>query len=115
MSRVSSSQAVTVDTPAGALLGAMGQDAEPASVPTSHVHFDVCPTWLELAIRHLSDAQVAQAARTETWKDADEHSKTWALEWEFEASIQAMVASGIAVEAFCAVVRTTVHLPESLI
>ena len=115
MSRVSSSRAVTVDTPAGALLVAIGQDAEPASSPTSHVHFDVCPTWLELAIRHLSDAQVAQGARIETCKDADEHSKTGALEWEFGASIQAIMASSIAVDALYAVVQTRVHLPQSLI
>jgi hypothetical protein len=115
MSRVSSSRAVAVDTPAGVLLGAMGRDAEPASVPTSHVHFDVCPTWLELAIRHLSDARVAQGARIETWKDADEHSKTGALEWEFGASIQAIMASAIAVDALYAVVQSRVHLPQSLI
>ena len=114
MSRVSSSRAVTVDTPAGALLVAIGQDAEPASSPTSHVHFDVCPTWLELAIRHLSDAQVAQGARIETCKDADEHSKTGALEWEFGASLQAIMACSIAVDALCAVVQTRVHLPQSL-
>jgi hypothetical protein len=106
MSRVSGSRAVTVDTPAGVLLVAIGQDAEPASVPTCHVPFDVCPTWLELAIRHLSDAQVAQGARIETWKDADEHSKTGALEWEFGASIQAIMASSIAVDALYAVVQT---------
>ena len=115
MSRVSSSRAVTVDTPAGALLVAIGQDAEPASSPTSHVHFDVCPTWLELAIRHLSDAQVAQGARIETWKDADEHSKTGALEWEFGASLQAIMACSIAVDALYAVVQTRVNLPQSLI
>jgi len=115
MSRVSSSRAVAVDTPAGVLLVAIGQDAAPASVPTSHVHFDVCATWLELAIRHLSDAQVAQGARIETWKDADEHSKTGALEWEFGASIQAIMASSIAVDALYAVVQTRVHLPQSLI
>jgi hypothetical protein len=114
MSRVSSSRAVTVDTPAGALLVAIGQDAEPASSPTSQVHFDVCPTWLELAIRHLSDAQVAQGARIETCKDADEHSKTGALEWEFGASLQAIMACSIAVDALYAVVQTKVHLPQSL-
>ena len=115
MSSVSTPRAVTVAIPGGGLVVAIGQDAEPASSPTDHVHFDVCPIWLELAIRHLSDAQVAQGARIETWKDADEYSKTGALEWEFEASIQAITASGIAVDAFYAVVQTRVHLPQSLI
>jgi hypothetical protein len=115
MSDVSTPRAVTVAIPPGGLVVAIGEDAEPVSSPTSsHVHFDVCPTWLELAIRHLSDAQVAQGARIETWRDADENSKTGALKWEFEASIQAIMASGIAVDAFYAVVQTRVHLPQSL-
>jgi len=101
--------------PAGDLVVAVGEDSEPANSPNSRVHFDFCPTWLELAIRHLSDAQVAQGARIETWKDADEYSKTGALEWEFGASIQAIMASGIAVDAFYAVVQSRVHLPQSLI
>ena len=113
MSRVSSSRAVTEPNPADAWVVAIGLDAEPASSPD--IHFDVCPTWLELAIRHLSDAQVAQGARIETWKDADEHSKTGALEWEFGASIQAIVTSAIAVDALYAVVQTGVNLPQSLI
>jgi hypothetical protein len=106
---------MTVAIPPGGLLVAIGQEAEPTSSPTSHVHFDAWPTWLELAIRHLLDAQVAQRARIETWKDADEHSKTGALEREFEASIQAIMASGIAVDSFHALVQTRVDLPQSLI
>jgi hypothetical protein len=98
-----------------ALVVAMGQDAEPANSPTPHVPFDVCPTWLELAIRHLSDAQVAQVSRVAAWKGADEDSKAAALEWEFEASLQAIMASALALDAFCAVVQAKVQLPQSLI
>ena len=115
MSAVSTPRAVTVAIPAGGLVVSI-ENAEPAgSLASSPVHFNACPTWLELAIRHLSDAQVAQAARIETWKDTDEHSKIGALEWEFEASIQAIVASGTAIDAFYAAVQTIVHLPQSLI
>ena len=100
---------------ADGLVVATGQDADPASSTTSHVHFDACPTWLELAVRYLSDAQVAREARIATWKNADEHSKTGALEWEFEASMQAAMASGIAVDAFYAMVQSRVPPPLSLI
>jgi hypothetical protein len=115
MSSVSTPRAVTDAIPTGGSVVAIGQDAEPASSANSHAHFDACPTWLELAVRHLSDAQVAQAARSETWNDADEYSKAGALEWEFEASLQAIMASGIALDAFYAVVQTRVDLPPSLI
>jgi hypothetical protein len=116
MSAVSNPRAVTGAIPGGGLVGLLGQNAQPASnLPSPHVHFDVCPIWLELAIRHLSDAQVAQAARIETWKDTEEASRTGSLEWEFEASMQAIVACGMAIDAFYAVVQTIVHSPESLL
>ena len=121
MSSVSNPRAVSAAFPGGGLVGLLGQNAEPANtepasnLPSTQRHFDVCPIWLELAIRHLSDAQVAQAARVETWKDTDEPSKTGALEWEFEASIQAIVMCGMAIEAFYAVVQTIIHSPQSLI
>jgi hypothetical protein len=79
------------------------------------VHFDACPTWLDLAIRHLSDAQAAQAARVAAWKGADENSKAGALEWEFEASMQSIMASSIAIDAFGSVIQTKVQLPQSVI
>jgi len=115
MGSVSSTRVETFDMRAGAPLIAMDQDAEPASSSPPLAHFDACPTWLELAVRHLSDAQVGRDARIEAWRGADERSKTGALEWEFEASMQAITASAIAVDAFYAVVQTRVHLPQSLI
>jgi hypothetical protein len=108
MSGVFVSRATPVVSPADDLVISIGENRKPTS-------FDVCPTWLELATRHLSDAQVAQVARVEAWKGADETSKAAALGWEFEASIQAIMASAIAVDAFCAVVQTKVHLPQSLV
>jgi len=115
MSSVPNPQTETLATLPVDLVWAIRPEPQPASSEASHVHFDVCLTWLEVAIRHLSDAQVAQVARIEAWNNADEYSRIAALKWEFEASIQAIVASGVAVDAFCAVVRTRVQLPQSLI
>jgi len=114
MSSVSNPQAETLATTPRDLVRAIRQEPQPASSAASF-HFDVCLTWLELAVRHLSDAQVAQVARIEAWNDPDEYSRIAALKWEFEASIQAILASGVAVDAFCAVVQTKVQLPQSLI
>jgi hypothetical protein len=115
MSSAFVSRAMPAAIPADGLVISIGENPKPASSPPLHVHFDVCPTWLELAIRHLSDAQVAQVARVAAWKGADENSKAGALEWEFEASMQSIMASAIAVDAFCAVVQTKVQPPQSLI
>jgi hypothetical protein len=114
MSSVSNPRAETLATTPGDLVRAIRPEPQPASSAPSF-HLDVCLTWLELAIRHLSDAQVAQVARIEAWNNTDEYSRIAALKWEFEASIQAIVASGVAVDAFCAVVQIRVQLPQSLI
>jgi len=115
MSGVIVSRAMPGATPADGLAIPIGEDPKPASRLPYVAHFDVCPTWLELAIRHLSDAQVAQAARVGAWKGVDDNSMAGALEWEFEASMQSIMASAIAVDAFCAVVQTRVQPPQSLI
>jgi len=103
-----------VASPDGLVIS-VDENRKPASSLTFHGHFDVCPIWLQFAIRHLSDAQVAQVSRVAEWKDADEDSKAAALEWEFETSLQAIMASALAVDAFCAVVQSKVQLPQSLI
>jgi hypothetical protein len=98
-----------------AAIPAVGQAISLGTDFTAHASFDMCPTWLELAIRHLSDAQVAQVARVAAWKGADENSKAGTLKWEFEASMQSIMASSIAVDAFCAIVQTKVQPPQSVI
>jgi len=85
------------------LVNSIDENRKPGSSLSHHVHFDACPIWLQLAIRHLSDAQVAQVSRVAAWKGADEDSKAAALEWEFESSLQAIMASALALDAFCAV------------
>jgi hypothetical protein len=115
MSGVFVSRAMPVAIPAGGSVISIDENRRSASSLPLHVHFDVCPTWLELATRHLSDAKVAQAARVAAWKGADENAKAGALEWEFETSLQAIVASAIAIDAFCAVLQTKVQLPQTLI
>ena len=115
MNGISIYREMTAGMPAGDLAISLGEAAKPATDLTSYVHFDVCPTWLELAIRHLSDAQVAQVARVEAWKGADENAKAGALQWEFEASMQAIVAAAIAIDALSAAVRRKVKLPQLLV
>ena len=106
---------MTAAMPAGGLASSLGETAKPATDLSAQVHFNMCPTWLELAIRHLSDAQVAQLARVEAWKGADENARAWALQWEFEASIQAIAAAGMAIDALYAAVRPKVEPPQLLV
>ena len=49
--------------------------------------------------------QLRALARDAAWSSADENAKAGAMEWEFEASMQAIMASAAAVDAFCAGVQ----------
>ena len=115
MNGVSIYREMTAEMSASLLAISRGEAAKPATALTADVHFDVCPIWLELAIRHLSDAQVAQAARVEAWKGVDENAKAGALQWEFEASMQAIVAAAMAIDALYAALRPKVKLPQLLV
>jgi len=92
----------------------IGSDETSTSSVASAARFDVCPTWLDLAIRHLSDAGAAQVSRVAEYRGADGIAQIEMLQWEFEASLQAIVCCGIAVQAFGAVIQSKIQLPQSI-
>ena len=79
-----------------------------------HVRFDVCPTWIQLAQRHLDAALVAKSRLQSAWLGTDEAAKANALESEFEASMQAIMAAAIAWDAVYALLREHVVVPPSV-
>jgi hypothetical protein len=81
---------------------------------TLHVRFDVCPSWIQVATRHLEDAKLARARRDEAWSGSDEDAKARALEAEFEASMQAIMAAAIAWDAVYAILREHVTIPPAM-
>jgi hypothetical protein len=81
---------------------------------TLHVRFDVCPTWIQVAKRHLDTALLARVQRDETWGGKDEHAKAMALEAEFESSMQAIMAAAIAWDAVYAILREHVIIPPAV-
>jgi hypothetical protein len=92
------------------------EDGEMEADPiTLHVRFDVCPTWIQLAQRHLDAALVAKSQLQTVWSGTDEALKASALETEFEASMQAIMAAAIAWDAAYAVLREHVVLPPSVV
>ena len=81
---------------------------------TLHVRFDVCPTWIEVAKRHLDNALNAKDRRNEVWCGKDEDAKAKALEAEFESTMQAIMAAAIAWDAVYAVLREHVVIPPAM-
>lgn len=109
------SQGMTVAIPAGGLTIGIGDDGNATSSLTLHVRFDVCPTWIELALRHLADANEKRIARAAAWAGTNEEIKAASLEREFEASMQAIMAAAISIDAFYSLIRPQVQLPPSLV
>jgi hypothetical protein len=109
------SRGMTIAIPQGGLSLSIGPGGELSASLMFHVRFDVCPTWCELAVRHLADAAARRAHLMAVWTGTDEIQKASALEREFEASMQAIMAAAIAWDAFYSVVKTHVNLPPSLI
>jgi hypothetical protein len=99
-----------VQIPAGGLV--ISSDGQ--STLTLHVHFDVCPTWLEIADRHLKEANERKLARTAAWNSTDENAKAAALEREFEASMQAIMAAAIAIDSLYANLRDAVNVSNEV-
>lgn len=93
----------------------IGEDGQLESDPvTLHVRFDVCPTWIQIAKRHLETALLAQSERQQVWAGSNEDAKAQALESEFEASMQAIMAAAIAWDAVYAVLREHVTIPAAM-
>lgn len=106
-------QGMRLQIPAGGLIISTDQNT-PSSL-VLHVHFDVCPTWCEIAIAHVAAARSYEEARNAAWQGSDEDEKAKSLELEFSSSMQAIMAAAIAVDAFYAVIQSNVNLPQQLV
>lgn len=100
MTGVFIARGMTVVVPAGGFTLSIGDEGKLSGSLTLHVHHDVCPTWLELASRHLSDAEERKRARVSAWNSDDQDARAATLEAEFEFSMQAIMAAAIAVDFF---------------
>lgn len=109
------SRGMTLTIPDGGLILSIDPEGKTDSSLTLHVHFDVCPTWCQLALQHLEKARQAREERVAAWSANNEELKGKTLEREFEASMQAIMAAAVALEAFYAVVQQSVQLPPSLV
>lgn len=93
----------------------VGKYGELESDPVSlHVRFDVTPTWIQIAKRHVDEALAAKARRDDAWKGNDEDAKAKSLELEFESSVQAIMAVAITWDALYAVLREHVIIPPAM-
>ena len=105
---------VAGDAPPSGVVVALSQERWPSPAVVPQTCYDACSRWLEFAVRYASDAQVAKSARVAASREANE-TATPELEWEFEASMQAIVACATAVEALETMLRVCIEVPGSLL
>lgn len=115
MSGIFISKGMSVSIPVGGLSLSLNPDGKSDMTVKVQVVFDVCPSWLDIALEHLQAAKICNATRTEAWKGEDNETKGRSLEREFTASMQAIVAAAIAIDSFYATIQKKVKVGESLI
>jgi hypothetical protein len=108
------SRGMTLSVPPNGLSLSLDKNGKLDGKLTLHVRFDICPTWIEIARRHMQDALVKKVLREEAWSSPDESQRASTLEAECEASMQAIMAAAIALESFYAIVQHNIEIPEEL-
>jgi hypothetical protein len=92
----------------------MSENGEMSTDLQLHLSLDMCPYWLNIAARHVSEAQECHRRVLEAWRGPDGEPRAIAIEAEFEAGMQAIMSAGIAIDAFYASVKEFVDLPADV-
>lgn len=94
----------------------IGNDGGVISDPvTLHTGLDMTPYWLEIAYQHLIITEAAHTELMEAKNAKDDEKIAQALQKEFVSGMQAIMSSGIAIDAYYASVKDHIELPEDLI
>src|SRR4051812_41658146 len=71
-----------------------------------HLHYDVAPVWLSIALDHLRMAKVTQEERMAIQSGGVNDQVAQLLEREFRASMQAITSAAISIDAFYGVLKS---------
>lgn len=106
------SRGMRLKFPAGGITISINDNGQPeVNVKRVEVCLDPHVHWLEIALQHLDKAERAHITLLDAWQAGDKGRKSEALETEFAASLQGIVAAAIAVDACYAMVRRYVEVP----
>ena len=81
---------------------------------TLSLRYDACSAWIRAALLQRVEARNAKAIRIAAWAADDENAKSLAIEGEFLASLQAIVAAASAIDALYATIKELEEMPESI-
>lgn len=80
-----------------------------------HAALDVVPHWLAIALKHLQVAGAEHARLSPAWQEQANDEIARVLEAEFFASMQAVMAAAISMDAFYARVKEYVIIPSPML
>ncbi len=78
------------------------------------VHYDVVPVWLEIPMKHAKAARDRSDDLAQVWQGGDEDKKALAVEAEFTAAMQAVVAAATSLESLFTVLKP-IAMPAAII
>ncbi len=107
------SRGMQLQIPAGGFTISVGGDGQAdMRVTAVKLCLGLHVRWLEIALKHLEDAERAHADLLDGWPAGDDELKGQTLENEFASSLQSVVAAAVAVDAFYAMIRRYIAVPE---
>lgn len=80
-----------------------------------HTGIDLCPYWLEISYEHLLATETANDNLLSAKEERSDEKIAAALQVEFTSGMQAIMASGIAIDAFYACVKDRIGIPRELV
>lgn len=93
----------------------IGPEGAVASDLTLSLALNLTPYWSEIAVTHVLDAVRYHTALLKACSAGDKDGTSGAMENECKSSMQAIVSAAVALDAFYAVVREQVPLPDELV
>jgi len=101
--------------PKGGLSIGIGSEGDVNSSVRCEVLLDMASYWYEIGLRHVTEASLARQELLIAVENQSDEAKGAALEKEFTAGMQAVVASATALDALYASVSDRFDVPDSLL
>lgn len=79
-----------------------------------HVGLDMCPYWIEIALKQLKETEIASKRAHAAHEQGDNETKAESLRTEFLAGMQTIVASSVAMDSFYASVKELIAIPDDV-
>jgi hypothetical protein len=103
-----------VGIPIGGLQVKVGEDGRVEASLQLHTELDLCHFWLTIGATHVREANRARNMLSAAKQVHDDDGLSQALETEFAAGMEAMMAAAVAIDAFYASIKERSPVPPEI-